>query len=151
MFVARSVVPKNTDLIAFTWLSNPVAPLIATVQSLGTVRAWHSSHVNPYRFVDACCACTRDRLSAACICANVPAPPWQYVHDCAPAHCGVRYALLPSSGFALLWHHTLLHVPDVQVIAGLKESAPDCAAFSAYDGVGLGSAGGYGFTRRFAE
>src|SRR5512137_3104478 len=105
--------------------------MIVLSLSFATVYAWHSLHVKLYRSVATCCACTRERLSAATIPATGPFPAWQYVHGWAPDHTALRYAFVPPIGFAFEWHHTLLHVPADHVTVPLIASVPAVPVLSA--------------------
>jgi hypothetical protein len=88
-------------------------------------------------------------LSDDVIDAKAPFPAWQYVHGCAPDHTGLRYALLPPTGFAFEWHHTVLHVPALHVIAPFTESVPATPTLSAYT-PGVTEPPVYGLLQRFA-
>jgi hypothetical protein len=66
-----------------------------------------------------------------------------------PVHCGVRYAFVPPSGFALLWHHTFEHVPCVQEMFALIASFPVGAGAFAYPGVAASPVNG--LLQRFFE
>jgi hypothetical protein len=53
------------------------------------------------------------------------------------------------AGFALLWHHTLPHVPADHVIKEFTESVPAEPVLSKYAGVGAPAP--YGLDHRFCE
>jgi hypothetical protein len=84
--------------------------------------------------------------------AYVSGPRWHGVQPIVPVHCGVRYVFAPPpalAGFALLWHHTLLHVPADHVIREFTESVPAEPTLSKYEGEGADTP--YGLDHRFCE
>jgi hypothetical protein len=87
-------------------------------------------------------------LSEAIICARGPFPEWQYVHGCDPDHTALRYVFAPPTGFALLWHQTVLHVPADHVTDVFTLSVPAVPTAPAYV-PGVTAEPVYGFVQRF--